>query len=185
MGVPNDDSSPLKLGKIKGVQGLPAFQHHVVGDIDDVVDGGNAHRPQTIFQPGWAGANSDSLNDACGVPPAELGTFDRDVRQVGHSLVGFGRLGVRHTHVTTVKDTDFASAVSELQKILDELGVAADSPARERLNEWQAEPTTWNPFATKTLGAEVEGVELFAQIKPAGDENRWFLICSFYANTGP
>jgi hypothetical protein len=88
---------------------------------------------------------------------------------------------VSQVEVTPLEKTaNFASAVSELQKILDELGIATDSPARERLKDWQAEPPSWDPFATKTLAAEVGGVELFAQIKPAGDENRWFLVCSFY-----
>jgi hypothetical protein len=73
--------------------------------------------------------------------------------------------------------------VSELQKTIDELSVAADSSARQRLKDWQAEPPAWDPFVNQTLAAEVEGIELFAQIKPAGEKNRWFLVCSFYANT--
>jgi hypothetical protein len=48
--------------------------------------------------------------------------------------------------------------------------------------EWQAAPPAWKPSATQILTLPLEqGVELLAEIKPAREENRWFLLCSFQA----
>jgi hypothetical protein len=47
-GAPNDDGWPRSTGRgsekmiIEGVQRLPDFQHHVVGDIDDIIDAADA-----------------------------------------------------------------------------------------------------------------------------------------------
>jgi hypothetical protein len=90
---------------------------------------------------------------------------------------------VSQVEVAPLKDaTDFAAALTKLQAILDEIGVAADSPARERLKDWQAEPVDHDPFAQKSLAADVEeGVEMLAEIKPTSEEDKWFLLCTFYA----
>lgn len=88
---------------------------------------------------------------------------------------------VSRVEVAPLKEvSDFAGTASALQSILDELGVAADSPTRERLKNWRAAPPAWAPSASHSLNLELEQeIEMAAEIKPAHQENKWFLLCSF------
>ena len=45
------DAPVGQVFEIEGVQGLAHLQHHIVGDVDDIVDGALAHRSQAVLQP--------------------------------------------------------------------------------------------------------------------------------------
>ena len=72
------------LVEVEGVQRLRGQQHHVVGDVDDVVDrplaGGASSR---ACSQGGEGADRDVGEDAGGEARAELGDLDRDRGVVG------------------------------------------------------------------------------------------------------
>ncbi len=72
---------------------LRSQQHHVVGDVDDVVDGALAGRHQACLEPRGGRTDLDVLEDARREARAELGDLDRDRGVVGH-VVAAGGLGV-------------------------------------------------------------------------------------------
>ena len=76
------DRDPLaaNAGEVEGMQWLSALQHHVVGDVDNVVDARDAHGGQTIDEPGRALAHTHSANHACRIERAHrrVGDLHRD-----------------------------------------------------------------------------------------------------------
>ena len=66
------------------MQRLGGEQHHVVGDVDDVVDRPLAGCGQPRLQPGGRGADRDLVEDPRGEPRAEIGYLDGDRGAVGH-----------------------------------------------------------------------------------------------------
>ncbi len=64
--------------EVEGVQRLRGQQHHVVGDVDDVVDRALAGRRQPGLQPRRRGADLDVGEDARGEARAEVGDLDGD-----------------------------------------------------------------------------------------------------------
>ena len=66
------------------MQGLSALHEDVVGHIDDVGDGPDAHGMQTVAQGCGAGADLDSRQHAAAVAGAELrvGNLDGGMRDV-------------------------------------------------------------------------------------------------------
>ena len=66
------------LVEVEGVQRLRGQQHHVVGDVDDVVDRPLAGRGQPRLQPGRRGGDRDVGEDAGGEARAEIRHLDRD-----------------------------------------------------------------------------------------------------------
>ena len=83
-----DGDATLEFIEVKGVQALAHLHHHIVGDIDDVVDGAEADAFETAFEPSGAGADFDTFDDAGGVVGAAVGGFERD-------FVGLGGAGFR------------------------------------------------------------------------------------------
>ena len=73
-----DGDAALEFIEVKGVQALAHLHHHIVGDIDDVVDGAEADAFEAGFQPSWAGADFDAFDDAGGVVGAAVGGLERD-----------------------------------------------------------------------------------------------------------
>ena len=57
---------PFYVFEIKAVHGLAVFQHHIVGDIHNVVDGAHAHSAQPLAHP--AGGRLDSYVFHHGAP---------------------------------------------------------------------------------------------------------------------
>ena len=49
--------APGQIVKIKGVQGLSGFHHHIIGDIHYIVDGSQTHRFQPGLKPVGRGAD--------------------------------------------------------------------------------------------------------------------------------
>ena len=81
-GGADDDVAALYAGEVKGVHGLAVFQHHVVGDVHDVVDGADAGVPQPLPHPGGGGLDLHVLHHPGSVPGAQLAVLDVDVHQL-------------------------------------------------------------------------------------------------------
>ena len=66
----DDDLAALHIAVVKGVHGLAVLQHHVVGDVHDVVDGADAHAPQPLPHPLGGGGDLHVPHHPGGVPGA-------------------------------------------------------------------------------------------------------------------
>ena len=82
-GGADDDVAALHAGEVKGVHGLAVFQHHVVGDVHDVVDGADAGVAQPFPHPCGGGLDLHVLHHPGGVPGAEVAVLNVDVHQFG------------------------------------------------------------------------------------------------------
>ena len=72
----------LHAGEVEGVHGLAVFQHHIVGDVHDVVDGADAGVPQPFPHPRGRGLDLHVLHHPGGVPGAEIAVLNVDVHQL-------------------------------------------------------------------------------------------------------
>ena len=61
----NDDPLSVQTIHVEGMQRLTTFHQDIVCDVDDIVDGRNPDSLQSTLQPGWAGANFNSADNAC------------------------------------------------------------------------------------------------------------------------
>ena len=68
----HDNFSAPYIPIVKGVHGLTVLQHHIVGDIHDVVDGPNPHSAQAFPHPFGRRGNFDVSDHPGGVPGAQL-----------------------------------------------------------------------------------------------------------------
>ncbi len=73
------------------MQGLAHFEHDVVGDVNNVIDGAKTDRREAALHPGGAGADLYVSNDAGGVLGAEIGGIDSERDQT--AAVAGGRVG--------------------------------------------------------------------------------------------
>jgi hypothetical protein len=113
-----DDDAPLgELVEVEGVQRLAAFQQHVVGDVDDVVDRWHAQRRQTPLHPIGAGGDLDAANEAGGIARTEFGAFQGDAgERVDRGRSGF-RGGRRKVQFAVEQDGHFAGDAEVAQAI--------------------------------------------------------------------
>ena len=81
-GGADDDVVALHAGEVEGVHGLAVFQHHIVGDVHDVVDGADAGVPQPFPHPRGGGLDLHVLHHPGGVPGAEIAVLNVDVHQL-------------------------------------------------------------------------------------------------------
>ena len=72
-GVAHHDLAPLHILVVEGVHRLAILQHHIVGDIHDIVDGAHAAGPQPLPHPAGGGGDLDVFHHPGGVPQAEVG----------------------------------------------------------------------------------------------------------------
>ena len=72
-GASYHDARAVKLSVIEGVHGLAVFQHNIVGDVNDIVDGTNARRAQSHAEPQGRGGDLDILDHACRIAEAQVG----------------------------------------------------------------------------------------------------------------
>ncbi len=70
--------SPRILAGVEGVQRLAPAEHHVVGHVDDVVDGPHAGVRETRLEPGRRLAHLDAADDPRRVARAQVGVRDLD-----------------------------------------------------------------------------------------------------------
>ncbi len=74
----NDDGVPADAIEVEGVQGMAEGDHHVVGDVDNVVDRAEADRFEAPCHQ-WRGwLHGDVADDHSGVARAHLRRFDAD-----------------------------------------------------------------------------------------------------------
>ena len=74
----NDDFVVAHFVVVEGVQRVPELQHHVVRNIDDVADAGDAGGFEAVFQPFGRRLDFYVSNDARGEAAAEFGRLDFD-----------------------------------------------------------------------------------------------------------
>jgi len=77
-GTAHNDLLAFDAGGIESVQGMPVFEHAVVGDIDDIVDRAHAGVVQPVGQPERRGCDVDSFEIASGIARAQSGSFNGD-----------------------------------------------------------------------------------------------------------
>ena len=68
----HDDLIAANLLQVESMQRLATFHHHVVGNIDDIVDRCDTDRTQSIDQPRRTWADLGSTNDASRVSRTSL-----------------------------------------------------------------------------------------------------------------
>ena len=99
LGAAHDESPTGDAVEVERVQRLPGQQHHVVRDVDDVVDRPLPRRRQARLEPQRRRADRDVLEHARGEPRAEVRRLHLDRHgqiAVGRARVGRpGRLGER------------------------------------------------------------------------------------------
>ena len=88
LGPTDDDVAALHIAVVEGVHGLAVLQHHIVGDVHDVVDGADAHAPQPLPHPLGGGADLYVPHHPGGVPGHQVGGGSLDVQQVRQHAVG-------------------------------------------------------------------------------------------------
>ena len=78
-----DDDPRVPHGvHIEGVQRLPVLQHHIVGDVDDVVDGAMPRVLQPLPQPIGRRPDADASDERAGVARAQIRVGDLDAHRV-------------------------------------------------------------------------------------------------------
>ena len=95
LGPADDDLAALHIAVVKGVHGLPVLQHHVVGDVNDVVDRTHPRGPQPVPHPLGGGGNLDVPHHPSSVPGAEVrvrGLHIQQVRQVARAAAFHHRI---------------------------------------------------------------------------------------------
>ena len=80
-GASNDKGGAAELAGIKGVHGLAVLEHHVIADIDHIVDRAQADGGEALLHPVGAGPNLDARDHGGGVKRAVLGGIDADRRE--------------------------------------------------------------------------------------------------------
>ena len=66
----HNDSVVAYFVVVEGVQRVAKLQHDVIGDVDDVVDAGNAASFEPVFEPRWRRLNFYAADYARGETPA-------------------------------------------------------------------------------------------------------------------
>ena len=116
----HDDLAAFELRQVEGVQRLPAFHQHVVGNVDHVVDRRNADRGQAVGQPGRARLDAHAANHPRRIAAAERRAVDADLGKILHSARAFARRRRRQRerpieqHGRLARDTDMAQAVGPI-----------------------------------------------------------------------
>lgn len=104
----DDDLSIGESIEVEGVEWLSAFEHDVVGDIDDVINGVDADGGESIAEPCGAGADADSANKSGVVFGAEVFAVDVDGDGGSGGLGRFGDGGSGDPQGLLKEDGDFA-----------------------------------------------------------------------------
>ena len=79
-GGAHDDGVVAHLTEVESVEGLTVFQHDIVGDVHDVVDGAQACLFECVLHPTWGLGDLGAVYERGGVAEAEVGVCDLDFR---------------------------------------------------------------------------------------------------------
>ena len=146
-GAADDDRGTAEFTSVEGVQRLAGFEHHIVADVDDVVDRTKADGGEALLEPGGARADLDAGKDVRGVERAILGAVDADgAEQIGAgglveregAAEGFLRIEQREFEPRGefARDAEVRESVGTVRRDLDiEHGVAG----REHVVDGRAE----------------------------------------------
>ena len=78
LGLADDDAMIAHLVVVESVQRMAELEHHVVGDVDDVVDAGDAAGFEAVAQPWRRGLNFHAANHARGEAAAKFRRLNFD-----------------------------------------------------------------------------------------------------------
>ena len=98
----HDDLAAVYIAVVKGVHRLTVFDHHIVRDVHDVVDGADARRAQALAHPLGAGRDPDIAHHAGRIPQAQvvrLHVHVQKLRQAALAAALHDRLMVAHGYV--------------------------------------------------------------------------------------
>ena len=90
----HDDVAAFDAAEVKGVHRLAVFEHHIVRDIDDVVDGAHAAVAQSLAHPAWRRSDLDVFHHARGVARAEVAVLNVNVDDLRDAAAAAVRLGL-------------------------------------------------------------------------------------------
>ena len=93
--VTNDDLSTLYVAKVKCVHGMTGFQHDVVRDVYDVIDGTHTGGTQTLLHPVGRFLNTQILNNATHIARTQVIVIYADGDVVVNIATNFGIRGDR------------------------------------------------------------------------------------------
>ena len=93
---PHHDPPATDLRQIEGVERLTALEHHVVGDVDDVVHARDPDRRQPVDEPVRTRPHSHAANHPRDVAGADLGGVDLHGDGSGGVPTGLERPRVGH-----------------------------------------------------------------------------------------
>ena len=79
----DDDFAALHVAVVEGMHGLAVFQHHIVGNVHDVVDGPYPHGAQPLPHPLGRRGDLHVAHHPGGVPGHQIGCGGLHVQQVG------------------------------------------------------------------------------------------------------
>ena len=104
-----------QLVVVEGVQGLPQFEHDVVGDVHDVGDGPHAGQGHAPLHPGRCVADGHALDDRGAVAVAQVRVFDDDAGQPFDRRPLGGHLAARVAHRLPRQRGDLASRADNVR----------------------------------------------------------------------
>lgn len=104
----DDDLVVFESIEVEGVEWLSAFEHDIVGDVDDVIDGVDADGSESVAEPCGAGADAYAADEAGVVFVAEISAVDADRDGIGGVVSGFGDGRRRDGEYLLEEDGDFA-----------------------------------------------------------------------------
>ena len=87
-GPADDDLAALHIAVVKGVHGLAIFQHNIVCDVHDVVDGPDSHGAQPLPHPLGGGGDLHVADHPGGVPGAQLRIRGLYIQKVTENALG-------------------------------------------------------------------------------------------------
>ena len=95
LGQAHADLALFDVAQVKGMHGLAVFQHHIVGDVHDVVDGPHTQSAQTLPHPAGRGFHPDVFHNPGTVDGAQGGFFHLYVQHpFAGTVAGFHLRGV-------------------------------------------------------------------------------------------
>jgi len=90
VGAAHDDLLAAHLAKVEGMHGVAVFQHDVVGDIHNAVDGAQARAVQIFTHPQGRGRDAHILDDTRGITGTQVGCVHTHLHLVVNVAAGFG-----------------------------------------------------------------------------------------------